>query len=64
MSEKIIVILLIAAIIISVFSMVVTLSFNANDLQIQKNTNLINNPDLESSSIGLTIVNPNTNTQG
>jgi hypothetical protein len=64
MSEKIIVILLIAAIIISVFSMVVTLSLNANDLQTQKNTNFVDKPDLESSNIGLIIVNPNANTQG
>lgn len=56
MSEKIVVILLVAAIIISVFSMIVTLSLNANDLTIEKNTNLVQEPDLESASVGLSII--------
>ena len=64
MSEKIVVILLIAAIIISVFSMIVTLSLNADNLQVGKNTKVIHEPDIESSSVGLSIAKTNQNSQG
>lgn len=63
MSEKIIVILLIAAIIISVFSMIVTLSLNSNDLNIQRTKNVVDKPDLQSSSVGL-IITPQPNPSG
>ena len=62
MDEKIIVILLIVAIIISTFSMIITLNLNTNDLQIGKDSSFVEKPDTESANVGLTIKTNNQNT--
>ncbi len=56
MDNKIIVVLLIAAILISVFSLVVTLSLNTEDLRLQeKSTTIIKQADVGSGQVGFTV---------
>ena len=62
MNQKLIVVLLVLAIIISVFSMIVTLSLNAKDLQIEKTATIIKEPASESANVGLSITKNNENT--
>lgn len=54
MDNKIIVVLLIATVIISVFSLIVTLSFNTESIQ-AASSNVINVPDASSGEVGLII---------
>lgn len=63
MDNKIIAVLLIAAILISVFSLIVTLSLNTEDLKLQeKSTTIIKKSDVSSGQVGF-IVGPTSENQ-
>ena len=56
MSEKIITVLLIAAIIVAVFSMVVTLGLSTDTLPVKEKTvTIIKGNDMQAANVGLTI---------
>ena len=56
MDNRIIVVLLIVAIIVSVFSLVVTLSLSTDDMRLQeKTTTIIKKSDVSSGQVGFTI---------
>ena len=55
MDNKIIVILLIATVIISVFSLIITLSLNTENIQSERTTTIIKKPDMSSGQVGFTI---------
>ena len=56
MDNKIILILLIATVIISVFSLILTLNLNTEDMQSQeRTTTIIKEPDMSSGEVGFAI---------
>lgn len=65
MSEKIITVLLIIAIIVSVFSMVVTLGLSTDSLPIRERTiTIIKGADAKAANVGLTIQEPSNTANG
>lgn len=63
MDNKIIVILLVATVIISVFSLIITLNFNTEDISSQEST-IIKEPDMSSGNVGFTIESTIKNQDG
>ena len=56
MDNKVIVFLFIAAVIVSVFSLVVTFSLNTDDMRLQEKTiTVVKKSDVSSGQLGLTI---------
>ncbi len=56
MDNKVIVFLLIAAVIVSVFSLVVTLSLNTDDMRLQEKTiTVVKKSDVSSGQVGFAI---------
>ena len=65
MSEKIITVLLIVAIVVSIFSMVVTLGLSTDSLSMGgKTVTIIKGEDVKPANVGLTIKEPSLSTNG
>ena len=64
MDNKIIVILLIATVIISVFSLIITLSLNTENIQSERTTTIIKKPDMSSGQVGFTTEPTSKNQNG